>query len=187
MNPMQDAWLICWSLVPSVVIPPERLPFLNRSVEQGFVPVYPNSTHGYIAGVEVFHHLHCLNVLRQYAWHDSYPEELLPSLFKYNSPLAVRAHVDHCIETLRLALMCNADVTPYLLYEQKAEPGLDVPAREDFEAFHKCKKFDRLLDWVKINGVVVPWRQKDSPTRPGHGPAHGQKPRGPAHLAARFV
>ncbi|KAJ5588765.1 hypothetical protein N7537_011443 [Penicillium hordei] len=110
--------------VPTVVVPPERLPSLNRSAEQGFVPTSPNSSaYGYVAGIEVFHHLHCLNVLRQYAWRDAYPEELLPSLFRYNSPFAVRAHVDHCTETVRLALMCNADVTPYLLYEQEAEPG----------------------------------------------------------------
>ena len=118
---------------------------------------------GYVAGVEVFHHLLCLHVPRQYIGRDSYPDDLLPSLFKHNSPLVVSAHVDHCIETLRLALMCNADVTPYLLYEKEAEPGLGVPAREDFQALHKCKTFDRLLDWVNTNGVVVPWRQKDRP------------------------
>lgn len=147
------------------MIPSERLPFLNRSVEQGFVSAYPNSpTDGYIAGIEVFHHLHCLNVLRQYIWRDGYPESLIPSLFKFNSPEVAREHADHCVETIRHALMCNADVTPYLLFEVEPEPGSDVPAREDFQAFHKCRNFGGLVDWVKANGVIVPWRQKDKPT-----------------------
>ncbi|PYH80072.1 hypothetical protein BO82DRAFT_433670 [Aspergillus uvarum CBS 121591] len=94
------------------------------------------------------YHLHCLNVLRQYIGRDEYPEGLLPRILKQNSPLAIRAHVDHCIETLRLALMCNADVTPYLLYEKEVESPLQVPAREDFEAFHKCKKFDSIVFWI---------------------------------------
>ncbi|OJJ99190.1 hypothetical protein ASPACDRAFT_120321 [Aspergillus aculeatus ATCC 16872] len=149
--------------VPSVVVPPERLPLLNRSTEQGFVPVSAESPiQGYVAGVEVFHHLHCLNVLRQYIGRDEYPEGRLPRILKQNSPLAIRAHVDHCIETIRLALMCNADVTPYLLYEKGGESPSQVPAREDFQAFHKCKRFDRLLDWVRLNGVVVPLHPKGS-------------------------
>ncbi|KAJ5893246.1 hypothetical protein N7495_004937 [Penicillium taxi] len=154
---MEDKW-------KHVVVPPERLPSLNRSANQQFVHVSSTSSfQGYVAGIEVFHHLHCLNVLRQYIWRDSYADDLLPILFKNRSSLIVSAHVDHCIETIRLALMCNADVTPYLLYEKEAEPGSDVPAREDFQAFHKCKNFDRLLDWVNTNGVVVPWRQKNHP------------------------
>ncbi|KAK2036798.1 hypothetical protein LZ31DRAFT_482770, partial [Colletotrichum somersetense] len=115
---------------------------------------------GYVAGVEVFHHLHFVNVLRQFLWRDSYPEGMSPSLLKFNSPEVARAHADHCIETLRLALMCNVDITPYLFYEDEPAPGSNVPAKEDFQAFHKCKRFDRLLDWVHENGVVVPWRQQ---------------------------
>ncbi|KAJ4397177.1 hypothetical protein N0V93_001401 [Gnomoniopsis smithogilvyi] len=152
-----------WKNMIEVLIPPDKVPLLNRSIEQGFVTASLPSD-GYIAGVEVFHHLHCLNVLRQYIWRDSYPEGLVPSLLKFNSPAVALEHTDHCIETLRQALMCSADVTPYLLYETEPAPGSDVPAREDFQAFHKCRKFDVLLDWVKENGVVVPpWLESKTP------------------------
>ncbi|KAL9044034.1 MAG: hypothetical protein Q9214_002801 [Letrouitia sp. 1 TL-2023] len=138
--------------VPTVLIPPERIPFLNRSIEQGFVEANPPAPHGYIATVEVFHHLHCLNVVRQYATRDRYPEGLVPTILKYNSPAVAVAHVDHCIEVLRTSLTCNADLTPYLWY--KEPNGGDGAPREDFQATHKCKRFDRILDWVKENGVV---------------------------------
>ncbi|KAL9612138.1 MAG: hypothetical protein Q9167_003254 [Letrouitia subvulpina] len=140
--------------MPAVLIPPKRIPFLNRSIEQGFVEAEPSAQHGYVAGVEVFHHLHCLNMVRQYATRDRYPEGLVPTILKYNSPAVAVAHVDHCIETLRAALTCNADLTPYLWYKNSGEG--DGPAKEDFQATHKCKRFDRIVDWVKENGVVVP-------------------------------
>ncbi|KAM0800908.1 hypothetical protein BDR22DRAFT_805330, partial [Usnea florida] len=108
----------------------------------------------YIAGVEVFHHLHCLNVVRQFASRDMYPESLVPTLFMYNSPAVARAHVNHCIEALRAALTCNADLMPYLWYKYPEEG--DGPAKEDFQATHKCKRFDRIADWLRENGVKVP-------------------------------
>jgi hypothetical protein len=160
------------SPVPTVIIPEDRVPALNRSIEQGFVKGGPPGQEGYIAGIEgesspsaamicgtfpdmfpVFHHLHCLNVLRQALWVHEYPKGLVPSLFKYNSPTVARKHADHCISTLHQALTCNADLTPYLLYDSTGK-GAGV-AREDFQATHKCKRFEPLIDWVHTNGFVV--------------------------------
>jgi hypothetical protein len=92
------------------MIPRSKLSLLNRSVEQGFVPDRGSLQPGYIGGIEVFHHLHCLNLVRQYTWVDHYetpPSDLLAG------PVGNRMHVDNYIETLRLALTCNADITPY--------------------------------------------------------------------------
>ncbi|KAK2009853.1 hypothetical protein LZ32DRAFT_630560 [Colletotrichum eremochloae] len=148
--------------VPSVIIPSNRVPSLNRDIKQGFVPVNNDSlTPGYVAGVEVFHHLHCVNVLRQYLWRDSYPEDMTPTLLKFNTPKMAREHAEHCIEALRLGLMCNADITPYFLHEGEPAPGSDVSAR-DFQAFHKCKRFDRLLNWMNENGVIVPYTHREN-------------------------
>ncbi|CCF34127.1 hypothetical protein CH063_01082 [Colletotrichum higginsianum] len=145
--------------VPGVLIPSERVPYLNRSVDQGFVPATASSpSSGYVGGVEVFHHLHCLNMLRQYIWRDSYPENMMPSLLKHNSPGVARNHTNHCIDTLRQALMCTGDVTPYLVYKTKGSSiKSEGPVREDFQASHKCRKFPKLLDWMMENGVVISW------------------------------
>ncbi|KAL0934572.1 uncharacterized protein CTRU02_211371 [Colletotrichum truncatum] len=144
--------------VPGVLIPSDRVPYLNRSVDQGFVPAISSSpSSGFVGGVEVFHHLHCLNMLRQYIWRDSYPENIIPSLLKLNSPEVARNHTNHCIDTLRQALMCTGDVTPYLVYKTEVSVESKSPIREDFQASHKCRKFPKLLDWMMKNGVVISW------------------------------
>lgn len=140
--------------MPAVLIPPESISSLKRSIEQGFVEAEPPAKPGYIAGVEVFHHLYCLIVVRQWGSRDRYLEGLVPTLLKYNSPAVARAHVDHCIEALRAASTCNADLTPYLWYKYPDEGnGL---AKEDFQPTHKCKRFDGIIDWMRENGVNVP-------------------------------
>ena len=137
--------------VPAILIPPERISSLNRSIGQGFVEAEPPAQPGYIAGVEVFHHLHCLNVVRQWGSRDRYPDGLVPTLLKYNSPAVARAHVDHCIEALRAALTCNPYLTPLVQV-----PRGGGPAKKDFQATHKCKRFDSIIHWMKENGVNVP-------------------------------
>ncbi|CZT18449.1 uncharacterized protein RCC_04294 [Ramularia collo-cygni] len=139
--------------MPAVLIPSERIPTLNRSIVQDFLRANPPHSDKYIAGIEVFHHLHCLNILRQVAWKDRYPTNLVPSLLRHNSPAVASKHADHCIETLRQALTCNADVTPYLWYRRA---HVDGTAKEDFAASHKCKNFEKIVEWVKENGVQVP-------------------------------
>lgn len=107
----------------------------------------------YIVAFEVFHQLHCLNLIRQFTWLDRYivrPSDLRGSLVEN------RMHVDHCIETLRLALMCNADVTPFLIRDRNN--GATRAPLPDFDTFHKCKKWEPLVEWVKRNT----WQQSSS-------------------------
>lgn len=142
-----------------VLIPPERLPSLNRSTEEDFVEVEKGSISGYIGEIEVFHHLHCLNFVRQYIWSESYNEDQLPSLLNHEgerSGEVNKLHASHCIEVMRQALMCNADLTPYLMFKT---PGEASPVTEDFNASHKCKKFDRIMDWMKANSAAEEWAE----------------------------
>jgi hypothetical protein len=138
--------------VPVVLIPSPKIPLLNRSTSQGFISNPSGS--GYIAGIEVFHHLHCLNMLRQAIARDLYPPNLLPSMFRNSSPAVIEKHVGHCVETLRQALMCTADVTPYLVFEGNVGEGRKD--REDFEASHKCRNFGGIRGWMLENGIPVP-------------------------------
>lgn len=112
---------------------------------------------GFIGEIEVFHHLHCLNFVRQFVWQDFYPANQVPSLLKNNGDEQMevnRLHVSHCIEVLRQALTCNADLTPYLMYKT---PNGASPVTEDFNANHKCKKFDRIMGWMKDNSAAEAW------------------------------
>lgn len=77
---------------------------------------------GYMGTLELFHQLHCLNQLRRWTY------------WGYYSPIdpffATRAdhrreHVDHCIDVIRLALMCNADTNLILFHWIK---DIEVPS-----------------------------------------------------------
>jgi len=146
-----------WSEITNsgtVLLSPERISSLNRSVEQGFVEATVDSISGFIAEIEVFHHLHCLNFVRQYIWLDFYPVGQIPSLMTQGKIEVNRLHATHCIEVLRQALTCNADLTPYLLYKT---PNAESPVTEDFNANHKCKRFDLIMDWMKENSAAGGW------------------------------
>lgn len=58
-------------------------------------------------------------------------------------------HVDHCIESLRLSLMCYGDVTPVLI---EVAPDAPLGRRADFNVHHKCRNFEKLTEWVGENG-----------------------------------
>ncbi len=52
---------------------------------------------------------------------------------------------DHCIELIRIDMMCNADTTPYLVLEDDTAPeGL----RADFSSHHKCRNFEKIQSWM---------------------------------------
>jgi hypothetical protein len=92
-------------------------------------------------------------MIRQYTWKDYYQEHA--DMFLNEGPaidlnltdthnVGDRMHVDHCFETLRLVLMCNADVTPSLIIKNTSKPhGTEA----DFNTFHKCRNFDKIVDW----------------------------------------
>jgi hypothetical protein len=64
------------------------------------------------------------------------------------SNVSSRMHVDHCIEALRLTLMCHGDTTPLFIMNDSIAPhGI----RADFSPHHKCRKFDKLRTWMKKN------------------------------------
>ncbi|KAJ0357180.1 hypothetical protein COL154_010382 [Colletotrichum chrysophilum] len=66
-----------------------------------------------------------------------------------NDPLKNRIHVDHCLEALRISLMCFADVTPLMV-----RIGGPAGARADFNTHHKCRNFDKISDWIDENWTV---------------------------------
>lgn len=71
----------------------------------------------------------------------------------FNWPLkALRMHTDHCIETLRIVLMCQSDVTPLLYKMSSDDPPLPEP---DFKTHHRCRNFDDILAWNEAHGLSV--------------------------------
>lgn len=77
----------------------------------------------------------------------SWGEELQPL---NTTSVMGRKHVDHCIETLRLSLMCTGDVTPMLLI---TKDGTLEGAQADFDVHHKCRDYEKIRDFVDRAGV----------------------------------
>ncbi|KAF4954829.1 hypothetical protein FSARC_12005 [Fusarium sarcochroum] len=108
----------------------------------------PKTGHvGYRVGIQVFHQLHCLNLLRQETYKEYYshmggdidvePEDL-------------RGHLNHCIEMLRTALMCQSDtgVFAFKYYE-----GFDGHW-PDFSTLHTCRNFNAIREWAFQHAVA---------------------------------
>ncbi|KHN95181.1 uncharacterized protein MAM_06892 [Metarhizium album ARSEF 1941] len=118
--------------------------------------------HAALPPLVVYHHSHQLtppttlqNVLRQYSWpldmfDPSWGADLYPSMLR--DAATGRTHVDHCIEALRLSLMCAGDITPVLFLRDAASP---LGVRADFNVHHKCRAFDKIVAHVKANGVEL--------------------------------
>ncbi|KAI4950633.1 hypothetical protein J4E91_004518 [Alternaria rosae] len=146
---LESAWDRLWRR-GSTEVPADRIGKLNRSSSK-LVHAGGDPSRGYVALLEVSHELHCLNMIRQYTWKDYYREhadQFLNSEIDLNITdarnVGDRMHVDHCFETLRLVLMCNADVTPSLIINNTNKPH---GTKADFNTFHKCRNFDRIVDW----------------------------------------
>ncbi|MCJ1442095.1 MAG: hypothetical protein MMC23_002587 [Stictis urceolatum] len=97
---------------------------------------------GYRIGLEVFHQLHCLNLLRKV----SYQEYYRPMGGDFaDPPEKFRGHVDHCIEMLRMNLMCESDIGVITFHEV---PGMDDGPWPDFSTWHTCRNFEAVRDWA---------------------------------------
>lgn len=153
---LENAWEELW-YQPGVGLTIDEIAKLNKTRPgvsfteiEGSDPENPT----YASTLEVFHQIHCLSLIRQATWPlrmfneswHSYPWFL-------TDELGGRMHVDHCLESLRLSLMCYADVTPVLAENNPMRPtGLQL----DFNVHHKCRNYDKLLEHVRAHGVDVP-------------------------------
>jgi len=100
----------------------------------------------YVAGLDVMHLLHCLNMIRQEFDADRYPPP------KHVNPLL---HRNHCIENLRQAIMCNADLAPIPTrwYDYLDQNYIDSNRP------HVCRNWGAIRDFVterKKKSIVAP-------------------------------
>ncbi|KAK0755807.1 hypothetical protein N5P37_011681 [Trichoderma harzianum] len=105
---------------------------------------------GYMAGIDMFHALHCLNRLRQSFWPEYYPPSTHPNTIIHQG---FACHLEHCIDHIRQMLMCSGDMTliptEWTDYLERNYVNSDVP--------HTCRNFAKLRDWVvsRHNGSTM--------------------------------
>jgi len=89
----------------------------------------------YLAGLDIFHQLHCLNKVRR-ALHREY---------YVNDTGLSEEHVSHCVNTIRQSLMCNADISVNV-WQWSEELSMVVGYSTQA---HSCRNFDKLRDWAR--------------------------------------
>ncbi|KAH8674186.1 tat pathway signal sequence [Xylariales sp. PMI_506] len=119
---------------------------------------------GFVANVEGLHHIHCLNLVRKSVYFNAdYYKELGTEEFA-NPESVLRPHISHCLDALRLTLMCNVDTG--MIGQLWIHP--DHP--KTFPAFynhHKCKNYDAVRQWSEhrqiLGGVYDDFFERPNP------------------------
>ncbi|KAJ9143375.1 Tat pathway signal sequence [Pleurostoma richardsiae] len=142
---VEEAWLKLWRL-PTIHFPEERMVALNKTPAQNYAHVSAEYGGGMLGFLNVFHQLHCLNLVRQYTYRDEYDFSNVTAFRAPNE--LVRGHVDHCIETIRKSLMCTSDVTPVVFIK---DPSRASGGKSDFNLRRKCRNFQRIQEWAIEN------------------------------------
>ncbi|KAI0907267.1 hypothetical protein F4823DRAFT_28214 [Ustulina deusta] len=117
-------------------------------------PVLLDKDHGtgqYLASLDVFHQLHCVDLLRKSLHREYYDQH--EGSFAGAPEHIVQGHLEHCVETLRQTLMCHGDIS--LLTYNWVE-GRSMP-HPNFNTVHTCKKWDTLVKWNMGRDVTVEW------------------------------
>ncbi|KAH0422891.1 hypothetical protein CcaCcLH18_12543 [Colletotrichum camelliae] len=145
---VEEAWIRLWR-VPPIRFPEDKLAALSKAPAEKYEHV-PQELGGGVKGfLNVFHQLHCLNLVRQYTYRNDYDYSNVTA-FRAPEEL-VRGHIDHCIETIRKSLMCTADVTPVVFEKDSSRAS---GSKSDFNLRRKCRNFDKIQDWTIMNRGV---------------------------------
>ncbi|KAH3999716.1 hypothetical protein HBH98_085850 [Parastagonospora nodorum] len=111
---------------------------------------------GNLVWLNVFHQLHCLKMLRKMNYRDHY----YPNQTEHNAR-DMEVHINHCIEQLRQAVMCNPDTsfTTFVWTHSDPKPVLDVRSFE-----RQCLDWGYFMEGVKPR--VMSYEEVDELTNP---------------------
>jgi hypothetical protein len=126
----------------------------------------------YLGSIGVYHHLHCLNNLRMVVhwdyykskWADyAFPEQFDVGHSGYSTlRSAQRDHftrwqtnqaIDHCINTLRQAIMCHPN-TAITTFEWVDEVNPLEGKEQKLEAMATCAKWESIDNWARKKALV---------------------------------
>ncbi|PKK41771.1 hypothetical protein CI102_12570, partial [Trichoderma harzianum] len=92
--------------------------------------------------VTVFHDLHCLNGITPVA-RFLYSWSCVFHLGDKNMTLTPFLYTEHCIDALRLSLMCTGDMTLIPIRWSKNRNWINP----SFDTDHTCRNYEALRDW----------------------------------------
>ncbi|KAJ5465847.1 hypothetical protein N7530_009634 [Penicillium desertorum] len=89
---------------------------------------------GYYGILDVFHQLHCLKYVRHFVFQDYY-NDTMPW---------TPTHVDHCIDSIRQNLICNADLSLMTFHWVDD----DMAPKPSFRRTHECVNWEKIQEWA---------------------------------------
>ncbi|KAG8670808.1 hypothetical protein FPOAC2_04111 [Fusarium poae] len=114
-----------------------------------FPPQYGLGDNAYMAQIDMFHQIHCLNLLRHLAWAEYHRNGTAKKPFSELHWI----HVSHCTDILMQNLMCsgNLDIITFNWVETQTNPF------PDFAVNHQCRDFETIYEWQDKNSVPKEW------------------------------
>ncbi|KAF5671243.1 hypothetical protein FHETE_4213 [Fusarium heterosporum] len=114
-----------------------------------FPPEYGLGNNAYMAQIDMFHQIHCLNLLRHLAWAEYHRNGTAKKPFSELHWI----HVSHCTDILMQNLMCNGnlDIITFNWVETQTNPF------PDFAVNHQCRDFDAIYEWQDKHSVPKEW------------------------------
>lgn len=98
----------------------------------------------YIVTLDVFHQLHCLNMMRKLVYPDAYPKDLTSGSAESKDNVV---HFEHCYEQLRQSLQCHSDVsTIFWEWSERRQRYLG-----NAHTTHTCRNFEKIRQWGDEN------------------------------------
>ncbi|RDW82687.1 hypothetical protein BP6252_03799 [Coleophoma cylindrospora] len=133
----------------------------------------PGEENKYLMELDVFHQLHCLNTLRKTLWPQRYEGHFfdwIGSDGERNYTSGQAHHYDHCIESLRLSIMCHSDIAA-VYWDYEPERGIPLPQETEP---HTCRNFEKIREWALGREVEsIKWEKGPPPeemySRPNEG------------------
>ncbi|PNS14045.1 Protein sel-1 1 [Sphaceloma murrayae] len=122
------AWKDMMGSIDVFVTPKERQ-------EMGIDLWLDPETELHVGMLSVMHDLHCVNMIRKSLSPDYYPE-----MQHYTT----QNHIEHCLDALRLSLMCTGDMTLIPTKDSDSRPFEAV-----FDTAHSCRDFSAIKRWSK--------------------------------------
>ncbi|TGJ82857.1 hypothetical protein E0Z10_g5904 [Xylaria hypoxylon] len=108
----------------------------------------------YLATIGVYHELHCLQQMRLFLYRERYYHNITESQEEY-----LYEHLDHCLEALRITIMCHGNTGLYTFAWESATPD---KATTKSNARSACVKWNSIEEWSRSrplassDPVVIP-------------------------------
>ncbi|RFU31226.1 hypothetical protein B7463_g5110, partial [Scytalidium lignicola] len=109
----------------------------------------------YVITLDVFHQLHCLNLVRKSLFPERY------NLWDGIDENYAQRHQLHCIDQLRQSITCSADIAP-IPWKWVEEAQQSFPTSE---TIHTCRNFTNIRNWAAKHALPGGFNGFDSKTR----------------------